>query len=247
MLVSCGDDIRSRVTKEIDIPITENEVMAIKTYQNFFCESIDGSNCPEGVGRILILNLKSRRKTRLCSGFLTASNKFMTNNHCITTQEECDNSVISIFNGAGADIVGCKRIIVTKVDSQETRFRGQDFTVLELKKKMNITPFHLSSKSANIGESLNAWVIDQLDGYNARITQLDCLYSRQSRSMILTKCPAIHGNSGSPVVNAQNEVVGILWGGSDNDLTEKVPLEERRAREETALITDVKFFRAYAE
>jgi V8-like Glu-specific endopeptidase len=247
LVASCGQEVRSRKTKEIEIPITEAEAFAIKTYQNFSCESLNGENCPAGVGRILILNYKSRAKSRLCSGFLISENKFMTNNHCLSTQKECDDSVISIFNGAGAEIVGCKSVIISKSDSRRTEFRSQDFTILELKKRMNITPFRLSPNSARVGDNLNAWVVDQMDAFNARITQLDCLYGQESRSMVLVNCPAIQGNSGSPVVNSQNEIVGILWGGSENDLDEKVPLATRRIRNEKALVTDIRFFRAYAE
>ena len=65
---SCGQELRSRQSKEVEIPITEAEANAIKSFQSFTCESIDGQDCPAGVGRILVLNYKSRTKSRLCSG-----------------------------------------------------------------------------------------------------------------------------------------------------------------------------------
>lgn len=248
LITSCGEEIRSRSTKEIEIPITEAEVFALKSYQSFECASLNGDICPEGIGRIMVLNYRNKRKSRFCSGFLTSENTFITNNHCLSTQKECDDSHISVFNGTNAVVVGCKRIIASKVDHSDTDYRGQDFTIIELQKSLNITPFRLSPLSASLGDSLTAWVVDQMGAYKGRITQLACTFSKQSYSMVLSNCPAIPGNSGSPVVNSQNEIIGILWGGSDrNKLDESDSLEERRGTYETANITDVKFFRNYIE
>jgi len=64
--------------------------------------------------------------------------------------------------------------------------------------------------------------------------------------MLLGNCPVIHGNSGSPLVNNFDEIVGVIWGSTvDEEVDAKTDLVERRNLNDFALVTELKHFKDY--
>lgn len=214
--------------------------------QEFECSSLEGKACPSGIARLFIYNSEDPENSALCSGFLNGNDKIVTNNHCLSTLKECKNTYISIFNGDSYENVRCDSIIETKVDPGVLNQKGVDFTVMKINRQVNIKTFAVSQFPSYVGEHLTAWVIDHISLTKARITELNCSYRSKSNSMLLGNCPVIHGNSGSPLVNSYDEIVGVIWGSTvDEEVDAEMDLVDRRNLNEYALVTELKHFKNY--
>jgi hypothetical protein len=117
---------------------------------------------------------------------------------------------------------------------------------MEIDKKVTAKTFPLSPSSPYVGDLLTAWVIDHKTLNDSRITELECQYKTLSKSMQLTNCPVIQGNSGSPLVNSYGEIVGLVWGSTvDDEVDANFPLDARRNLNDLAMVTELKHFRSY--
>ena len=243
LLASCG---QSGMNGKKTISLNKNEINKMMNEQKFECASFRGA-CPEGIARVFILNENNPDKSSVCSGFLNGTNRLVTNNHCLSTLEDCKSTYISVYTGEGHESVRCKSIVKSENDGKPLSQKVIDYTVIELDRAVpDITPFPLSNYAPSTGEHLTAWVIDHMDAYQARITELSCSMAGRTNSLELKTCPAIQGNSGSPIVNNFGEVVAVLWGSTvDDEINEKTPLFERRNLNEYALSTELKFFKKY--
>lgn len=240
--MSCG---KGSLNGKKTIKLSREEISEMMANQKFECASIDGGACPEGIARVFILNIKSPADSSVCSGFLNGTNQLVTNNHCLSTLEECKNTFISVYNGGSFESAKCKGIIRTEVDNEKLNLKGIDYTVLELDQEITKTiPLSLSETLPVQNDVLTAWVVDQIDNRHARITELSCTFVGVNHSMELKSCPAIPGNSGSPIVNSSGEVVAVLWGTTvKENINEATPLSERRALGDYGLATELKHFR----
>lgn len=243
LLVSCG---QGGMNGKKRVSLTKSTLEKSLKKQTFECASLHGSECPSGIARLFIYNAADPEDSSLCSGFLNGDNQIVTNNHCLSLEKECNNTYISIYNGTGYENVKCKNIVQTKVDPGALNQKGIDFTVLEIDRKVNIKTFGISKFTPYVGERLTAWVIDHVSLTKARITELDCTYASKSNSMLLRGCPVILGNSGSPLVNNYNEIVGVIWGSTvDENVDSDYDLEARRQLPDYALVTELNHFKDY--
>ncbi len=242
LLTSCGEPqrLRKRIT------IKEQDLSSLLKEQSFECASLDNKDCPKGLARLFIYNPADEKDSATCSGFLNGNDRIVTNNHCVATAEECKNTYITIYNGSSYESVRCQKIIQTKVDSGPLKNKGIDYSVLEIDRKLNIATLPIATMEAQLGENLSAWVIDHLTLYHARITELNCTYTKKGNSLQLSYCPVIQGNSGSPLVNFYGEVAGLIWGSTVSDeIDGHFPLNERRELTDYAFATEVKLFRSF--
>ncbi len=243
LLASCGE---SGINGRKRITITKESISSLVSEQNFECAPINGSSCPVGIARLFIHNPKDVEDSATCSGFLNGSNKIVTNNHCVASEKECQNTYISIYTGEGYESVRCKKIIKTQVDPGALNSKGIDYTVMEIDRRLSLPTLPLSITASYLGESLSAWVVDHKTLNSARITELNCVYSKRGNSMQLNNCPVIQGNSGSPLINVYGEVVGLIWGSTtDDEVDERYPLQARRNLGEIAFATELRYFKAY--
>jgi V8-like Glu-specific endopeptidase len=245
LITSCGKNSSSSPAPKT-VRILPEQVTEVLGNQRFQCASTDGSPCPDGVGRVFILNPADPNTSKLCSGFLISATRLVTNNHCLSSQDECNNTYVSIYSNSGYQNAKCISIVSSQVDGTSNQNKTIDYTVMELDQAMTIRPFNLSSTTVAIGDALRAWVVDQINLLDSRITELDCTMNGTSFSLELKNCPAISGNSGSPVFNSSNEVVGILWGTTAKGIDEQTPLDQRRAMSVFAFVTDEKYFQPFA-
>lgn len=243
LLVSCGQGGMNGKKK---VSLTKSTLEKSIKKQTFECASLNGSDCPSGISRLFIFNPADPENSSLCSGFLNGDNQVVTNNHCLATEKECNNTYISIYNGETYENVKCKSIVQTKVDEGALSNKGVDFTVMEIDRKVNIKTFAVAKFTPYVGETLTAWVIDHVSLTKARITELSCSYSAKSNSMLLKNCPVIQGNSGSPMVNSYNEIVGVIWGSTvDEKIDADYDLYDRRLLNDYALVTELSHFKSY--
>lgn len=245
ILAACGkgkDSSAKQVTR-----ITQEQIDTLMSNQKFECASINKEKCPVGISRIFILDIENADNSAVCSAFLAGSNKIVTNQHCLSTETQCRSTYVSIYTGKGYISARCKEIIATKEDSTTLSTRGVDYTVFELDQDVvQIDPMRVSDKYIQVGQMLTAWVVDQVDLFKARITQIDCNYKENRSSMVLGNCPIIHGNSGSPLMNADGDVVGLIWGTTISDsFNAQTPLELRMSQQSDGLATKAAHFINY--
>ena len=244
LLVSCG---QGNSNGKKTISLSNEEINKMMAEQTFECASENGKSCPDGIARVFIVNEQNPAESTVCSGFLNGNNRLVTNNHCLSTMTHCEATYISIHSSNGPETARCKSIIKTDVDGKTLNQKAIDYTIIELDRKIqNAKPLPVSKMLAYQGEKLTAWVVDQLDNRQARITELNCNLSRKARSFELQNCPVISGNSGSPVLSERGEVVALIWGSTaDDTVNEETSLSERRSLNEYAFATDLKHFRSF--
>lgn len=215
--------------------------------QTFECASENGAACPEGIARVFIVNEKNPAESSVCTGFLNGNNRLVTNNHCLSTQDQCGATYIAVYRNGGHEVARCRSILKTEVDGKTLNQKAIDYTILELDHTIpKIKSFPISKFSPYPGEKLTTWVIDHLNSRQSRITELGCNLSRKAKSFELQNCPIIQGNSGSPVLNEYGELVALIWGSTaDETVNETTSLVDRRSLNEYGFATDLKHFRPY--
>jgi V8-like Glu-specific endopeptidase len=167
-----------------------------------------------------------------CTGFLVAPNLLVTAGHCMTylggTIENksdgfCevfdwlfdfaidDNGSLNTNNISSEKVYRCKQILIAKLDDQAPY---QDFALIELDRPVqDRSPLKLSNEVLKVGQNVS------MAGYpfgtplkwsgSAKVT-----LNNLSRDSFVTNLSAFQGNSGSPVFNSQDEVIGILISGT---------------------------------
>lgn len=255
-VVSCGKGGGKSSSKKTT-RITQEQITDIMDNQKFSCASASGGSCPKGISRLLILNKEDADQSSACSGFMVSEDTLVTNNHCVPDATACANTYIAIYTGSGYQQTKCQSIVMTKLDYADPNDprRKLDFTILKVQTRYYGTTFKTASRNALRGDSVTAWVVDHtgLDKssspnlYESRITEFKCTadYDADSASLVLRKCPVIHGNSGSPAVNSAGEVVGVIWGGSLLDEDSSLPLSVRKWMPGVALVTEIDNFVNY--
>lgn len=243
LLVSCG---KKENDKKKVVEITPDQITNLLEKQNFTCESVDGKECPDALARLFILNPRLPHQSGLCTGFLTRSNRLVTNAHCIPTQSECDQTYVVIHIQGDYRVARCQSLIKLYEDFKPLELKVQDVAVIELDRHFRELKFFKSASRKLVqGDVARAWVIDHLNLFDARITELECILKERSHSYIFRNCAAIGGNSGSPMVDNQGRVTSILWGSTtDETVDELYPLNSRRLLEDWTYATDVSVFRS---
>lgn len=237
-LLACGKDKGSSSKKTV--PLIPEEMENILENQNFDCRSASGS-CPEGIARLFILNPANPQTSAVCTGFLINEDTLVTNHHCVSGVSECRNTFISINSSSGPVKSKCLDIVYAEANSQIVTERAIDLTIMKISGPLPRSSFTMHERRRQPDTIVSAWVIDHVDLNRAYITELECDYVKKEASMVLEDCPAIQGNSGSPlVIRGTNEVIGILWGSTlPSAVDAEYPLEERRELPAISLATEL--------
>ncbi len=253
---ACGQKSKSskKVTK-----ITEEQIQYVMDNQFIDCASIDGRACPNGMVRLLILNKENAEKSGVCSGFMVGPTTMVTNHHCIKSQKVCDNTYLVIHQDRTYTKNRCKTLHYTNQDtSNENDVRKKiDVSIVEVETPYDGEVFSPAPAKAVLGDQLTAWVVDQtgldrkdkkeVNLHEFRITEFKCQVgdSKGFGSTVLINCPIIPGNSGSPVLNADGKVAGMIWGTEGQEFKPYLELSKRRALKHRALMTELEHFKEH--
>lgn len=254
LFAGCGKKDES---KRRETPIEQVRIEEIMNKQDFECASL-GDKCPGGMARLLIINSSDEERSGVCTGFMVSETQLVTNHHCVSTAEDCSNTYIAIYDGSEYAKARCLRIIKSDQDVEDPNdpTRKIDFTVMEINRAYEGEFFKLSASNASANDEIHTWVIDHtgLDKipanlFESRVTEFECQVADQNEraSLMMRKCPIISGNSGSPSLNTQGEVVGVIWGGNATIVDSSLSLSLRRQLDAVGLATEVNHFRNYVE
>ncbi|MES2526705.1 MAG: serine protease [Bdellovibrionota bacterium] len=186
----------------------------------FFCPNVRFANQPS--------------LSYACTGFLIAPDLLVTAGHCMVntgetrneTKLHCEvfswlfdyNETLNTENVSADNHYTCKEIIYA-VKDEKAPFR--DYALVRLSRPVKgRTPLKINSEMVKKNEIFS--MIGHPFGQPAKYAHgARVVLNDPSRESFLTTLDAFEGNSGSPVFNAKNEVVGILVGGtpSANTLT----------------------------
>lgn len=190
----------------------------------FYCSS--SSDCPKSVGLIFSNIDGSDYNPRVgqCTGFLIAEDIVATNSHCIpdrlkTSNSQCDAQIAIRFidSSAKKNIFGCKEIL----DYSPLGVFDPDYAFFRVE-KTGKEPFVIHKDGLKDNEPIRVAKVTPLrHSVGGRLEIENCkvglgtllnLKSTNSWSKTGTGlgCEAIGGNSGSPVLNNDGHVVGIL-------------------------------------
>lgn len=236
---------------EVNIP--ETEVDRVMNNQNISCASIDGGPCPDGIARLFIPTPDGSYAQ--CTGFMIDSNTMITNQHCLKEAGQCAGMEIAIHTGNGTyQRAKCQQSSRISNDNPDNpNFRTVDVAIFDIVGTFNGGTFDIASENnrASNDDEVTAWVVDhtgtdaQLNLTDFRITELSCVAevpSNQGVSLVLRNCPVVSGNSGSPALNQNGNLVGIVFA-SNIRFDSTVDLEFRRNFPGAyALITEMIYF-----
>src|SRR5690606_7228184 len=123
----------------------------------------------------------------------------------------CESTFVVVFDGQTTEKAKCSRIIAALDDGMPLDNKAVDVTVFELDRPIERSPPLLPAETLpSLGSTLSVWVMDHHDLYTARLTELACPFQSKIDSIELRNCAAIAGNSGSPVLDASGQVLGVL-------------------------------------
>lgn len=267
LAISCGSPSSKKPITDLSIFISEEEVSDILNNQEMECWAYDeNKGCPSGVTRLLTKNKKSPTKWSVCSGFMVSPTKFVTNNHCISSQEKCKNTYVVIYQKNGAPKTArCNRVIHTDNDGLDVNdpLKNIDITIAEIDTHYNGEFIETKSRSLERDEELSLWVVDHTgtvdasgqNFYHSRITELKCKKNNSStkKAMELEYCPVIGGNSGSVAMTNDGFLAGLVFAGNTESILASPGLQHLRRdrdsniniRNSMALATSIDYLRHF--
>lgn len=199
----------------------------------------DQSFCPEGIARMFTINFEDVNNSSTCSAFLVAPDVVMTNTHCVhgakKNLEKICSGLYFVFPGQGFTYSAqCSNILWSnrhQTSNHNYRSGDNDFALIKLDRNIPLTPLKISRGGLKQGANVFPVVVDQMGGFNARITKLECQIEKviaKQGVLKLSNCPVISGNSGSPVLDENQNVIGIIFASSNNNI--RSPSDELEVR-----------------
>lgn len=162
-----------------------------------------------------------------CTGFLVGEDLLVTAGHCGTNTGEMRNSSENyceaytwlfdyradsdVTQVSDLNIYKCKEIIYAV--QQEVDGHSHDFALVRLDRKVEgRSPLKFAQRAVRRGERVT--MLGHPMGLPLKYTFNARVFKEEEGRSFLTNLDAFAGNSGSPVFNTKNEVVGVLIAGN---------------------------------
>ncbi len=191
--------------------------------------------CPSSVSLILI------GSDSQCSGTLINKKYVLTNSHCLTNGyydegSDCSDVTALFLNNQGRTVkYTCKDIKVLNYLHDDENSKN-DYALFELESApKNIDSVKVSEdyNKPLDRDFVNLYVTNVTSNTTGVIKHHRCLNRHNTiynitttdstaPLMALGQCPVIGGNSGSGILNADNELVGVVFAGADPDKSDSI-------------------------
>jgi V8-like Glu-specific endopeptidase len=220
LLASCSDSSSNSngSNARLDIERRDIEKQELVDAQRVYCNH---HQCPKNLAKVLTVTKDYHYS--MCTAFLVSNNKVMTNRHCLPSHIKYEGANCSgsmYFTFLDHFPVDCKKVI--RLSNNYGRDKVQDYAIIELSKNVWQTPVRINNKGIKNNAALHSWKIDHGSygeiGYLKKVnckSQMGSFFQpdyshKSSRDAALIGCKIIPGNSGSPLFNKKDQVVGII-------------------------------------
>lgn len=185
------------------------------------------ADCPENIGLIVF---KEGSAAGQCTGSLVGRDVVLTNSHCIPESikkygASCgDNLGFVLPNSRGS--AKCSEVIYfSDISSSKDK---PDYAFFRIDKALTEKPLRIMQTGASDNEPLHAYVMDPASEYSIKglLRKKNCVavqnsigaadFTENISSLIaISNCEVIDGNSGSPLMNSNGDVIGVVSHSSD--------------------------------
>jgi len=230
--ISCGKEVENSPPNQGGTPprtqeddIADPSILRFIAKQTVFCE--DEEYCPENIAKIIIID---RQTTKYCTGTLIAPDIMMTSSSCLVPSlripnHSCSANVFTIFpkkDYKSTVSIGCQKILASDNNEDiDPALWSSDVAFYKLKETVPRSPIKISREGFKEDFPYVTWKINWNNDYDSTIVMENCypIYDsyanpfavkRSSPLIPVSECELAVGNTGSPLINGKNEVVGIL-------------------------------------
>ncbi len=196
---------------------------------NVFCMASDPTACSPSVG-MLVARIDDNQVAE-CTTFLVGPDVVMTNSHCLPDElkvsgSACVGHMVAKFptvTGYAGEEFDCSQVLVASTLSEKTK-SVPDYAVLKLTKASSRPPLVLNRAGFSDHGTYKIFKVNPvgdgeqisggLDSANCTAVHNSMMVpnsgSDSSMNMMIADCTVIHGNSGSPLVDSNNQVHGVI-------------------------------------
>jgi V8-like Glu-specific endopeptidase len=230
-----GTDTREKITPSSkELPLARSTAIAVLSSNLVHTSPGTIDLLPNSSSDFLCSDVKyadDPSLTYACTGFLVAPDLIATAGHCMVNSGQsrneketyCEtfswlfdyqddgNGHVQTVNLPASHLYECRKVIYA-IHEEEPPYR--DFALVQLKRPVtDRAPLVLSKQKIQSHDAVR--MVGYPLGQPAKLSRdADILLNNVKKQSFITNLDAFEGNSGSPVFNAQNEVIGILIGGT---------------------------------
>lgn len=162
-----------------------------------------------------------------CTASLISPNQVLTAAHCVDSKNSCseahfafgwDQEKATTLEISESEIYKCQRIL--KIE-QSTK--GMDYAIIELDRPVaDVTPLKIAESTATLTAGTKLLSLSYPLGLPLKKDVATVLSNDISRINFKVEVDTFKGSSGSPLINSQGEIVGILSRGMDDILEDDI-------------------------